>query len=108
MKPFNLEEALKGKRVVNYKGNEITQIHKFDVKSDFSIGGVLSVGNYVGAWRPSDLFMASEKKDGWVNMYKSKLNGNADRYCSFFATKELADEPDQSQRIACVKVEWEE
>lgn len=40
-KPFNLEEALNGAKVVTRDGDEVTQLHKFNVKKFHCLCGVL-------------------------------------------------------------------
>lgn len=42
MKPFDLEKALAGERVVTRDGDEVTQITKFDlIRSEYFIRGVV-------------------------------------------------------------------
>jgi len=79
MKPFNLEEALAGKPVITRDGRKVTQLTKLDNKNDFCIVGV--VDNGIEIWNLKgeydgfpdskfDLFMKTEKKSIWVNVYE--------------------------------------
>ena len=84
MKPFDLEKALAGARVVTRSGKEVTQLRKFETESEyclvavvdgriksFTIQGVFNCG----ANAEYDLFMAPEKREYWCNVYKYD-NGN--------------------------------
>lgn len=85
MKPFNLAEALAGKRVVTRDGRKVLKIVDMGCQT-FPIVAVLEgeeewpiLFNKDGSWdRPGmnanskyDLFMASEKREYWVNVYKN-------------------------------------
>jgi len=99
MKPFNLEEALAGKPVVTSQGIPVTQIVHFkNVKQIYQVFGVLN--GEVESWaiqgqynkkydnHNKDLFMLSEKKSIWVNVYEDgngKLWVNGD-----YNTRDLA------------------
>lgn len=76
MKPFNLEAALAGARVIIRDGSEVTQLTLFDmVRDGYVLYGVL---NYeIHSWLANgkyyridesnnDLFMASNTKSIWV------------------------------------------
>jgi hypothetical protein len=115
MKPFNLDEALAGKPVVTRDRIKITELHHF--KTFQSSYKVLAIINGLAHWFNEngklnqdhetrlDLFMASEKKEGWINIYKYE---NHPSIVSFFhETKKLAEAACMKDRIACVKVEWE-
>lgn len=81
MKPFNLEEALAGKPVVTSEGLLVTQIVHFEnTNHEYPVFGV--VDNQITSWtiqgqfnktydnHLKDLFMLSEKKSIWVNVYE--------------------------------------
>lgn len=81
MKPFNLEEALAGKPVVTRDGNKVTQLHLFDIDSQYPLYGVVetSVWKFTKNGKPVgysgnkyELFMAPEKVTKWVNVYKTE------------------------------------
>lgn len=82
MKPFNLEAALKGEKVVTRDGREVTQLVKFDAMEIYPLKGVMN--RQVHAWTEKgefnnevrehnyDLFMAPKEVTLWVNVYKQK------------------------------------
>ena len=79
-KPFNLEEALNGAKVVTRSGREVTQLHKFDVKKSHSLWGVLD--DEVASWTikgefwdkenndSKDLLLVVEPKRIYLNVYE--------------------------------------
>ena len=82
-KPFNLEEALNGAKVVTRDGREVTELTKFESEAqDFIFGRIdKSIfawrlnGNYYNEGASSlDLFLAVEPQSIWVNVYK--INGH--------------------------------
>ncbi len=83
MKPFNLEEALNGAKVVTRDGREVTQLIKFNADEDETLFGV--VNKEIVAWNDKgkfqnsdhilDLFMFVEPVRRWVNVYKD-VKGN--------------------------------
>ena len=96
MKPFNLEAALRGEKVVTRDGREVTQLVKFDVKSRWPCCGVLDgcilVWNEAGRVSDTesemDLFMYEEPDLAiwkpsaccslrWVEREKQKPSGDA-------------------------------
>jgi hypothetical protein len=49
------------------------------------------------------------KKEGWVNVYSEKDRGDRSGYLGWaWASKEEADINCTNDRIACVRIEWEE
>lgn len=122
MKPFDIELAKQGKPVCLRNGRKV-RIICFDVKNnDYPIIALFEDGIHESAayfnekgetcTYPSDydLMMASEKKEGWVNVC------NADTIFYFvegiiYDTKEEAIEhinPDDEIYVTTVKIEWEE
>lgn len=126
LKPFDLEAAKAGTKVVTRDGLPV-RIICFDREDDiFHIIGLVSSshgerviafnnnGKYYSDELPhsSDLFMAPVKHEGWVNVYKT------DAPCfsatlhseSVFRTKEDAMMAiiDRVNYIDTVKLEWEE
>lgn len=78
MKPFDLEKALAGAKVITRDGREVTQLTKFDVCSHYPLTGIISkqretfkLNGQYGDYKDSnfDLFMATEKRYIWVNVY---------------------------------------
>lgn len=112
MKPFNLEAALAGEKVITRDGQEVTQLTKFDVKGEFVIYGVVNKTmeswTTKGSWNRegtvcnTDLFMAPKKLSGFVNVYpsgtgqihltKSRANGIANGIAN----------TDREKRLACI------
>lgn len=82
MKPFNLEEALNGAKVVTRDGRLVTQLIKFNADEKETLYGV--VNNEIASWKDDgrfsfvppyndhilDLFMYVEPQRKWVNLYK--------------------------------------
>jgi len=87
-RPFNLEEALNGAKVVTRDGREVRQLTKFEgvTTESYSLVGVL--GRYMCSWaddgrfndvfgeqQSKDLFIAVGPQRKWVNLYKD-VKGN--------------------------------
>jgi hypothetical protein len=132
MKPFNLQEALAGKPVITRAGKTVTKLVAFDIPDGkyplvASIYGRDSVEVYTlsgeffttyGKNRASDydLFMASTKKTGWMNVYREDLGFHTDDnifVCNFSGkvlhpTRARADERQLPERVDCVQISWEE
>lgn len=83
-KPFNLEEALNGAKVVTRDGREVTQLTKFDVNEIFKLYGVVKSASVIntlhsfdclGKFHPDvseseyDLFIAVEPIKRYLNIY---------------------------------------
>ena len=79
MKPFDLQRALAGEKVVTRDGREVTQLTKFDCEGE-CLAGVLDLnlsttwnknGQFWGTSEESDddLFMAPKTVKRWVNFY---------------------------------------
>ena len=71
MKPFNLEAALRGEKVITRDGREVTQLKLFECDSDYPLAGVVIGSNCVRVWTKegsnlprttssADLFMYEE------------------------------------------------
>ena len=123
MKPFNLQDCIAGKKVITRDGKE----YKFgaynqEAINDRQIAGwvkdhVISHaadGTYLGDGNEhgKDLFMASEKKEGWINIYKANdlIRGGL-VYVSEKAAKEsrhLSELEPKGEYITTIKIEWEE
>ena len=118
MKPFNLEEYLKNpnKKVVTRDGrkvkihctnytraqNIIAQIEGNDYSASYHKDGIFINGLESNC----DLVFATERKEGWINIYKARgyCYGGSVIYPTEVAAKAAAD-PDP---VATIKIEWEE
>ena len=124
MENFNLEEYLKNpsKKVVTKEGKTIKRILCTDARGNYPIVALIDEGLYdnalsytkdgklyAGESNVYDLFFASEKYEGWLNINRSEsgfyLRGNP------YKSKEEADEVAKANpKTFCttVKIEWEE
>lgn len=124
MKQFNLGEYLKNpsKKVVTKEGKTIKRILCTDARGNYPIVALIDEGLYdnalsytkdgklyAGESNVYDPFFASEKYEGWLNIYRSEsgfyLRGNP------YKSKEEADEVAKANpKTFCttVKIEWEE
>ena len=115
LKPFNLEEAKAGKPVCTRDGRK-ARIICFDAKGKQPIIALFERekadeiiiqtynddGSYYGLGKEDnrDLMMLPEKKEGWINVYKSQIHN----------TLKSAEEGHKgiTDYIETIKVEWEE
>ena len=118
MKAFSLEEYIKNpnRKVVTRNGRS-ARIICTDAKGNYPIVVLIEEGGYdnalsytkdgklyVGETNDYDLFFATEKHEGWVNVYRDF----DDMMCgSVFATEEDA-QCKAKTAIATVRIEWEE
>ena len=118
MKAFSLEEYIKNpnRKVVTRNGRS-ARIICTDAKGNYPIVVLIEEGGYdnalsytkdgklyVGETNDYDLFFATEKHEGWVNVYRDF----DDVMCgSVFATEEDA-KCNAKTAIATVKIEWDE
>ena len=132
MKPFDIELARQGKPVVTREGKP-ARIICFDKKiaqGDFTLVTLVSIsqtveslyshtskGRFVDNETNSayDLFMASEKREGWVNIYSNSPYielppSEINRIMGFriYKTKELALRNASPTAVTTIKIEWEE
>ena len=118
MKPFNLEQARQGKPVVTREGLEV-KILIFDLNHEtYKIGGVfdnreLATWTNEGEFKKGDdtlldLFMNSEKKEGWINLYRDHMGIVLPGVvCATEADSKSKIRPGDAY-ITTIKVEWEE
>lgn len=88
MKPFDLEAALAGARVVTKDGNEVKNLTylKDMTEDEFRVVGVVKgeferwteEGTSVFEDDAFDLFLASEKCQAWVNVYRDTQTGRVE------------------------------
>lgn len=131
MKPFNLQEALMRKPVVTRDGRKVFDIKYLPSATVYSVVGVISGetdypatfkdnGSYGSENSARDLFMASEKKEGWINIYRDETANPLNRvvYASdsyysrvIHSSKKEADEKQTTvlgPRLDTIHIEWEE
>ena len=121
MKQFNVEEYLKNssRKVVTRDGRNV-KIHCTDYTASSLIVAKIEGedhshsfyrdGSYLGSEEsPRDLFFATEKHEGWVNVYK----GGDRNYFTLGAM--IYDRKEDAERcrieetcVATVKIEWED
>ena len=123
MKQFNLEEYLKNptKKVItrdgksariictnrlykNYPVIALVNNEDSEICYGYTAGGKL----YIYQDNDSDLFFASIKKSGWINLYK--INSIISPGPQAYDTKEEAESAagNRSDYISTIKIKWEE
>lgn len=121
MKQFNLEEYLKNpnKKVVTRDGRKVTRFLCTGLKNEFPI--VAAVESCKGAYPEElltyrdngafyndvtidrrDLFFATERKEGWINIYPDSSIGG------IYTSEEEARNAASPSCISTIKIEWEE
>jgi hypothetical protein len=118
MKPFVLEEALAGAKVITGSEKLVTDIAYFPSSSSVYkvcavIDGDILYFTVDGHFRNKkhyvtrDLFMAPDISEGWINIYKGGRTGKFIHKTE----KEARDNPSalssSSDLIACIRIEWE-
>ena len=126
MKKFSLDEYLKnpGRKIVTRDGHNARIIstdrksptgHNIVVLMDYGNEEISTTCNNNGETEfcspfqsKGDLFFASEKKEGWVNIYK--YNSKITTGSLVYNTKEEAESAkgNRSDYISTIKIEWEE
>ena len=125
LKPFNMEEARKGKKVIDDEGHEV-RILCFDKSGDnYPVVALIKDDNgyeclkqftkegmYITTGETKmDLKMAPVDKQGWVNLYRSSQTGKV--YCgeticdSEYRAKEI-HENDGDEKVDIVRIRWTE
>lgn len=125
MKPFNLEDAKKGCPVCTRDGRKV-RIVCFDYKNDGypiialvetngseSIFSCTTKGEYVAGCSDNntDLMMAGEKKEGWINIYGAEYSKHIRKLGnSIYPNEQDAIKEGKTYRnyITTIKIEWEE
>ena len=128
MKQFNLEEYLKnpGRHIVTRKGTDAKIICTDGSNKTYPIFALIqneegkdvlsytNEGMNTEGYKSSfDLFFAPEKKEGWINIYKSESMA-APIGGTIYDSKEEAEnnakvyETDINTYITTIKIEWEE
>lgn len=123
MKQFNLEEYRKNplRKVVTRDGQSVKihctnltfngeQLIVAEIESSGYSAMFFKDGKYFKSEEtPLDLFFASEKHEGWINVYLDAENDGYVGTC-IYKSKEEAEESGKkwSGYITTVKIEWEE
>ena len=117
MKPFNLEEYLAKpfRKVVTRDGRPV-RIICTDANGICPVVGLVAYENNELALNATkdgridgvlDFFFASEKHEGWINLYKSGINWSLG--ASIWQTEEEAKEwVGAADYVTTIKIEWEE
>ena len=122
MKQFNLQEYLKNpdRHIVTRDGKDV-RIICTDAKGNFPIIALVKTYNgsetvlrlkengrfYNDTENSRDLFFAPIKKEGWVNMYKTRSGGA--QIGQIYSSKEEAEMGRKDANyISTAKIEWEE
>lgn len=118
LKPFNLEKAKAGKPVCTRDGREARIICFDSTLENYPL--VVLVRDYPYPYTAegkvdkdsesnNDLMMLSEKKEGWVNVYRNKKGEYWSEQIIFSAKKDATDFAyDHIQYVTTAKIEWEE
>ena len=122
MKHFSLNEYLKNpdRKIITRDGKDARIIctnrnhHKYSVvaliQKDCAeiVQCYTTEGRYMGGMQSAeDLFFAPEKKEGWVNMYKTR--SGAAQIGQIYSSKEEAEMGRKDANyISTAKIEWEE
>ena len=119
MKPFNLKEHLEHPdwKVVTRKGKPVRIVYTELDDSDYPVVAVISNWHpqkftvdglfQLGQVNKYDLFFATEKHEGWVNIYRDLGLGGMRCRCVFDSEEEAIRNRDTAA-IATAKIEWEE
>ena len=122
MKQFNLEEYLNNpsKKVVTRDGRAV-KIYSTDYidKCGLFVIGKIEGNAYSYSFREdgrfldhketdNDLFFASEKHEGWINLYKNE-DGISWISPNYFTSKKEAEEEGRAHTcsVTTIKIEWE-
>ena len=120
MKPFSIKEHLEHPewKVVTREGKPVRILCTDLDDNDYPVVAV--VGNFhvdkftaeglfhAGRETKYDLFFASEKHEGWVNVIRDMVHNEV--YCGnmIYASKEEAERIANNATLATAKIEWEE
>lgn len=125
LKPFNMEEAKKGRRVVDAEGHEV-RILCFDKSGDsYPVVALIKDGNgfeclkqfteegmYITTGETvMDLKMAPVDKQGWVSLYRSSQTGEVycgETICDSEYRAEDIHENDGDEKVDIVRIRWTE
>ena len=121
MKQFSLEEYLKNpsRKVVTRSGKPVI-IHCTNYESDGPIIAEVKGCNKSRSYQRNgryylyddsnfDLFFATEKHEGWINLYENE-DGISWISPNYFTSKKAAEEEGKTHTcsVTIIKIEWEE
>lgn len=119
MKPFDIELAKQGKPVCTRDGRPVRILCYDFIRPEITpiVASVkLSNGQetifcykengrqYLEKERCTDLMMAPEKKEGWINIYEGQLTSKVIYTCE----EDALNSNSKNGYIATIKIEWEE
>lgn len=124
MKQFNLDEYLKNpnRKVITRDGHDVRIVCTDCKNYEYPIVALVTCDDdefvvnctkegkcHTSNKYKYDLFFASEKKEGWINIYLDAENSSYVGTC-IYKSKEEAEESGKkwSRYITTVKIEWEE
>lgn len=116
MKPFSLNHALSGKPVVTRSGLSVTQLTLFKVDlTEYPVFAVINgsiysfglKGDYASLVGEShlDLFMASEKQQGWINIYPKETSRKP--FVGYVYPTEFEAKAASCGMCETIHIEWE-
>ena len=127
MRPFNLEEYLKNpsKKMVTRSGYNARIICTDRKDADYPIIALVSRESiekestlyytkegrfYVNGLSESDLFFVTERREGWVNVFKGADGNSCVGDSHIFKSEEDAEKEGKTDKsyIGTTKIEWEE
>lgn len=122
MKQFNLEEYLKNPSIkVATRDGRGVKIHCTDylgvkpifatIEGDAYPCNFCKNGRYmINEESPRDLFFATKKHKGWINVYRDTDTGTTSFGAVLYASRKEAEEVGKSDDyyVATAKIEWEE
>ena len=118
VKPFDLQKAKAGKPVCTRDGSN-ARIICFDRNDNTPIVALIERVNGIeilqcfyndgkcfhDSTSDNDLMMLPEKKEGWVNVYKTSINYECGKV---FSTEQEAKNKANNNHIATIRIKWEE
>ena len=122
MKRFSLEEYLKNpnRKIVTRDGKKVRIICTDFNNPDFPVIGevegyiwpssVTKSGLFIKGYEehPNDLFFATEKHEGWVNVYQVGADGCYNVGSVFDSREKAVDSADSCSYISTIRIEWED
>ena len=123
MKPFDLERAKTGSPVIQRCGRPARIVDFALQNEDYPLAVIYAdedgdehvtefsvEGKYYGDQSDDyrDLMMAPVKKEAWVNINRSRINPIGAGAGGVYKSREEADRNAARDRLACIRVEWED
>lgn len=120
MKPFNIEEAKAGKPVCTREGEPARVICWNKKDKTYPIVALVGKEEFLSTYTEeglcekgkegkTDLMIASEKHEGWVNLYRSD-SGKVGSGSKIFKSESEAKQgrSGDERYVTTIKIEWEE